>query len=473
MITALKGDTIHLRPERNRALIYKTLPHNSSMEKFAFLHPSVAIFLALLDGEKSLLQVAEELEFVAELPNTESAEVFIEKSMKSIKDALGDDTFIEVNETNKHLVKKLNPLSFVVKKEEINLQGSRLSTPLNINFIVTQECNRNCIYCYAEREQAPHFVSIPLIRVKELLDEAKDLKVHDVTYTGGEPFLRRDLIDIIKYTIDSGIVPIVSTKQYLTVKTCKKLKDVGLNSIQVSLDSADEEVADYLIGSKGFLKQVSHTIKNLIVEQVNVNVHVVVTPYNTFSIPKLLDRLAEWNVQQINLVQYGRSAFRHRDTLFLDTDAIKWLEEKIEDFKTKNPTLPTFHNFSSKVIELNREEKKKIFWERAFCSVGRTSITILPDGKVLTCEQLPTQDQYIVGDLITQSIMEVWNSERLWNKVVPKKDLFEGQPCFNCERFMECHTLKGRCIRDAVNAFGNPYAPDPRCPNAPKAPRLI
>jgi len=473
MNIALNGEIMHLRPERTRTLIYKTLAHNSSIDKFAFLHPCVAIFLSLLDGERDLSKVAEDLSYVAQFPSNENASQFIDRSMQNIATTFGEEAFIEVNESNKHLVKKYDALQFVVSKEKVNLFENRFDTPLSINFIITNECNRKCIYCYAERDLAPDSEPLPLARIKEILDEARDIKVNDITYSGGDPFMRKDIIEIAAYTLQLGMHPIISTKHFISPKKCAQLKAIGLTNIQVSIDSANKEVANFMIGSSNYFQEISKTIKNLVAVGLAVNAHVVVTPYNTFSIPQLLSKLKSWGVSQINLVQYGRSAFRHRDSLFLDMDAIQWLDAKVNEFKTATPEIPTFHNFNTKVVELSAAEKEKIFWDRAICSVGRTSITILPDGKMLACEQLPTKDEYIAGDLSFQSIMDVWNSKKLWDIVVPDKNLFLGQPCYDCDRFAECHEGKGRCIRDAVNAFGNRFAPSPNCPKAPPAPRLI
>lgn len=473
---ALNSEVARLRPEKKRILLYKLNKPNFSVEEHGFLHPTAAIFLTLIDGKKTIEEVSKQLLFITGMPSLEKVEVFITNTLRNLSDVFGEEIFIQADRQNEHLIKRYDPFKFIIKKNEIDLSGHRLDTPLDINFIITQDCNRNCIYCYAEKDKAPDFNLIPFSRTIEIIDEAKNIGVCDITFSGGEPFLRKDFVEILGHTISSGIIPFVSTKQYLSKDTCKRLKDVGLDFIQVSIDSANENIANFLTGSKNFYNQAIETTKNLKETGLFVRIKAVVTPYNIFDIPNLINIASRLRVERIQLTQYGRSAFRHRDNLFLDTDEIKWLKETIDILKSKNPRLVIqdkleINNDMAKQ-NLDKEEILRIYEKRAVCSIGRTAITILPDGKVLACEQLPTEDKFIVGDLMKQSIIDVWNSERLWNLVVPPKDLFEGQACFTCEQFDDCHNQKGRCIRDAVNVYGNFYAPDPKCPYAPPSLRL-
>lgn len=464
MNIALNTDIIGLRRESTRVLLYKMDKYDHLVEKYGFIHPSAAIFLSLLNHKKDLDETTKELFYVSGLPTLEDSERYVSNVMHDLKLAFGDDIFVDLDAEPDLNINSYNPMDFIIENQKINLNGQRLDTPLDINFIVTQECNRSCIYCYAEKEQAPKFDLLPLKRVLEIIDEAKSIGVCDITFSGGDPFLRKDLVGILEHTIKLGIKPFVSTKQYLSLEICKKLKKIGLNSIQVSIDSSQAEIANFLVGSPNFFQQIIKTIKNLKTAGLEVKTKAIVTPFNIFSIPELLNLVVKLGADRMQVTQYGKSAFRHRENLFLEESEIKWLKKEIEKFKMHNPTMIVFDNLEVYKPVTDPEEKLKSYMNRSVCSIGKVAVTILPDGKVLACEQLPTEEKYIVGDLSTQSIMDVWNSERLWNIVVPPKELFKGELCYSCSQFVECHEEKGRCIRDAVNAYGKAFTPDPRCP---------
>ena len=113
------------------------------------------------------------------------------------------------------------------------------------------------------------------------------------------------------------------------------------------------------------------------------------------------------------------------------------------------------------------EERRETWPKRSSCSGGTSSLVINADGNVLLCEQVPNEPPFIVGNLRSRSILDVWNSDRLLGAVHPEQEKFEGTACFDCDEFDECHTSLGRCFRDALMCFGTCYAPPPACPRRP------
>jgi radical SAM protein with 4Fe4S-binding SPASM domain len=104
------------------------------------------------------------------------------------------------------------------------------------------------------------------------------------------------------------------------------------------------------------------------------------------------------------------------------------------------------------------------------CSANYSNILILPDGKVTICEQLYWHPEYIIGDLTTQSIEEVWNSPRALELAFPHKEHFRDESvCKHCDIFEECHAYPNKCFIDVLKGYGNENGdyPDPRCIKAP------
>ena len=114
--------------------------------------------------------------------------------------------------------------------------------------------------------------------------------------------------------------------------------------------------------------------------------------------------------------------------------------------------------------------ERKIMWEnRANCTGNRDGFIILPDGRVTPCEELYDHPAFIMGDLKIQSIMEIWNSPNAIALNFPDQSLVNDGPCQSCQDFIQCNSVKGRCWRDILKAYGlnKSHYPDPRCPLAP------
>jgi radical SAM protein with 4Fe4S-binding SPASM domain len=110
------------------------------------------------------------------------------------------------------------------------------------------------------------------------------------------------------------------------------------------------------------------------------------------------------------------------------------------------------------------ENRKQRWQSRSSCTAGRSGMMICSDGKVIPCEQIPETDEYFCGDLMKQSIMEVWNGDKLKEMTYGMPlEKFEGQPCYNCEEREECHNVMGYCIRDLAAHYGNIYQPPSNC----------
>ncbi|ALS10062.1 hypothetical protein ABE82_26235 (plasmid) [Paenibacillus peoriae] len=118
--------------------------------------------------------------------------------------------------------------------------------------------------------------------------------------------------------------------------------------------------------------------------------------------------------------------------------------------------------------------RKKNFWERAYCTANRRGVVVLPDGKVTICEELYNHEHFIIGDLTKQTLLEVWNSPKALELAYPQQAAVSNGPCHDCSDFQRCHEGLGRCVREALKAYGydQHYAPDPRCPRAPVGSRL-
>ena len=127
-------------------------------------------------------------------------------------------------------------------------------------------------------------------------------------------------------------------------------------------------------------------------------------------------------------------------------------------------------------INPSLQERQSLFAKRSHCPGNFSSFVILPDGKVTLCEELYWHPRFILGDVLMQSIREVWNSEAAQSLYhMAAGNVSKQSACQTCEKFSGCHQEQGVCWKQVVYAHGeaNWDYPDPRCPRSPQSARVL
>jgi radical SAM protein with 4Fe4S-binding SPASM domain len=458
-----------------------------------FVHPVCAVMLSLFDGRKTLDEV---MESVSVLLNKDSSEV-----SGIITPLLDNNNPVHFNFDNSHfsfpkklLVKKNgrsrgedenhNPQEFFIPKNELDLQSWRLYYPLDGLFMINSRCVTDCIYCYADRRNKMD-CKIPIERLKELILEAKRLKMRSLDLTGGEIFLYEHWEELLGELAANGFKPYISTKYPISLDIIKKYKALGLNKIQISIDSiVKEQLMEILKVKEDYYERLLATLNNLDENGVEIYTNTQLTSVN--SNPDLIEALINHllkleNIKRINFGAAGYSLYKSEDNYFkykASLEDVKRVEELVNDLKTKYASRLSI-NFSgyseeNRLINTGAEEKNKNFEDRARCSANFYAFVILPDGKVTICEELYWHPAFIIGDITKQSIEEVWNSERAMELYNISRDMIRAESiCKECEKFEPCHRYKGVCWKEILYAYGyeNWDYPDPKCFKANKPKR--
>src|SRR5680860_219709 len=110
---------------------------------------------------------------------------------------------------------------------------------------ITDRCNYRCIYCKPEEqfEFIPHEEILRYEEIVEIIEEAVNLGVTKVRITGGEPLVREGIVDFIRHLRKINKLENISltTNGFFLPEYAEKLKDAGLNRVNISLDSLQEE----------------------------------------------------------------------------------------------------------------------------------------------------------------------------------------------------------------------------------------
>ncbi|MBU7024023.1 MAG: radical SAM protein, partial [Theionarchaea archaeon] len=137
------------------------------------------------------------------------------------------------------------------------MTNTYLSAPNGVIWDVTNRCNLNCRHCYVEAEPAK--VEEPTTQqAMAIIDQLAKAKVFRVSFSGGEPLLRNDIFDLIRYAAQFFPVELATNGMLVHEDTAKALKSSGIAMVQLSLDGL-EAAHDYLRRKKGAFQKVLET----------------------------------------------------------------------------------------------------------------------------------------------------------------------------------------------------------------------
>jgi MoaA/NifB/PqqE/SkfB family radical SAM enzyme len=119
--------------------------------------------------------------------------------------------------------------------------------PATANFAVTFKCQCRCVHCSADPFIDPNREELSTEELLTAIDGALDLGASLVIFTGGEPMLRSDLYDLVAHVDHDRAMPMMFTNgQFLTEENVARLKEAGLMTMNISIDSGDAETHNQL-----------------------------------------------------------------------------------------------------------------------------------------------------------------------------------------------------------------------------------
>lgn len=481
-----------LRSEKKRVLLLYKDAHppikRGISDILTLLHPVLGVLLCLFDGKKNLKTVLDEFTELTDLKR-ESIHSMISQLVENkteIKVDFAGRTFYFPQNTliragNNNNVIHYNPGDFLIPNNQLDFDSRRLYDPLDAMIILNNRCATRCIYCYVDKRKS-FTCQIPFKRIVELIREAREIGMRSFNPAGGELFTYKYWKELLNVLIENHFDPVITTKYPLNETRIKELKDIGIKRIIFSLDTIKRsEMCQLLNVNERYYDLILKTLKELNNNDFAIYIQSQVTSINQDSMEEFFDYLLE--VKNIKCIKVRATAF----SLYPkgDTNNYLWLRpdknklDKIRDMVTQlgekhgERVRFFFHEYPErkKYINSSIQEKQTLFKNRPQCSGNFSSFYILPDGKVTICEQLYWHPRFIIGDLMTQSISEVWNSEKALSLYHFSKDLVrEPIACKSCDDFDRCHQEQGVCWKQVLYAYGeeNWDYPDPRCPRAPR-----
>lgn len=322
--------------------------------------------------------------------------------------------------------------------QNMMLEATQRMPRLNgIQFELTSRCNERCIHCYIPNAKKNSGSDMSLEKVKNIIDVFSDNGGLQVTLSGGEVFLHKDIIPIIKYCREKDlIITILSNLIALRDYQIPFLKQYNVSSVQVSLYSMDASVHDRITTVKGSFKKTTSAIEKLVKADVPIVISCPMMKANYKGYKEVLKYAqsirCKVNVDVIMMAQADLDTNNLANRLSVEEsgEVIKDIIENNADYRNAISEMASF----SSLMYADRDNFVKL----PLCGAGINDCCIAENGDVYPCAGW--QDM-VVGNVYKQNLKDIWdNSEKLRTiRAVTQGDFPQ---CLKCEAQDYC----SRCL---------------------------
>jgi radical SAM protein with 4Fe4S-binding SPASM domain len=347
--------------------------------------------------------------------------------------------------------------------------------PLVISWNVTRKCNLKCSHCYINATPNELECELTTEEGKRLMDQIAEVSRPLLILSGGEPLLREDVYDLIRYGTGKGFrMGLGSNGSLIDLKIARRLKESGIKTVSISIDSHIPEQHDEFRGVPGSWKKAIEAIEALRDNDVLVQVNTTLTQQNYTQIDKIMSLVEQIEVENFHLfflVPTGRGA------KMADISPAMY-EEMIKDTfrKTLGHRLNVRPSCAPQFMRIAKDMGLDMRqWIRG-CIAGTYYTRVYPNGDITPCPYLPIK----LGNIRESSFKDIWFGSSFFRALRDSSSL-KGK-CGDCEYKAICGGCRARAYglsSDFIDYCGDLHEPtelkgdylreDPWCTYRPKS----
>jgi pyrroloquinoline quinone biosynthesis protein E len=317
---------------------------------------------------------------------------------------------------------------------------------------LTYRCPLHCPYCSNPRDLAERLNEIDTDTWLRVFHEAEELGVVQLHLTGGEPLLRDDLELLIEEARKLGLYTnLITSGIPLTFRRLSRLCTLGLNGVQVSIQSATSSVSDRIAGVPSFTRKLD-AMQWVTSLGLPLTMNVVLHRENISEMKEFiaLAELVSANRLELANAQYLGWAYKNRSALLPTRQQISWARTIAAEAKArlrgKMEVLFVTPDYYTEYPKSCMEG-----W-------GRRFIVVNPEGLALPCHLAHTIPGLSFEAVTKSRLADIWNHSAGFNRF--RGDKWLPDPCKSCER----RTIDfGGCRCQAFHVLGDAGMTDPAC----------
>ncbi len=310
--------------------------------------------------------------------------------------------------------------------EEIYQIAHDKNTLLSLMIELLTECNEKCVHCYIPKHNTK---GLSLDKLKDIIVQFRKLGGLNLSLTGGEIFLRNDIFKIISFARENYLrVFLLTNASLISEDVARKLKNLYIAELSVSVYSLVPEIHDSITGVKGSLESTLRGLSFAKKYEIPVTVKTPIMEINKNSF--------------LNIKKYcdeNNFAFMASAIIFAKSNG----DMKVKSLTVNDKDLIPIYN---DIKEYEPKGKRNDFEEA--CGSLRYMLAINAEGDVFPCNSF----LYKVGNVEKDSLQEIWFSEKLKSiQNIKKSELIK---CKDCEIKEKCSRCPGLALLEDGDIWG-------------------
>ncbi len=337
-----------------------------------------------------------------------------------------------------------------------------LRRPFYVRFHITYRCNYRCGMC-AIHDILPQFPELAIEDIRSISERLWTLGARHVVLTGGEPFLRPDLPDVVRAFAQRGFSVRIQTNgaAHVTREAIVAVRDAGARDLSVSVDSLEAPLQDDICESREVLEHALRTLelsRELLTKGMSL-ANIVGSPHNFDELPRLVQYFGERGIYSYitpavvraeDAPDDGEYLFRSSDPSFTFNAVPDGIRDDIIDALIALRRQGCGLTNSTRHLEDFREfiRTGASAWS---CSAGSLALDIRPNGDVSACKEKPP-----LGNILSPSFHAMYRGADFRRRAADQARRCTG--CFYGE-YREPHyavrdpAVLGEWVRDWLRTF--------------------
>jgi radical SAM protein with 4Fe4S-binding SPASM domain len=310
--------------------------------------------------------------------------------------------------------------------DDLNEKAATLGIPLSAQLDITWRCNERCIHCYLDHEGRDEMSTD---EIKEVLRQLAAAGTFFLSISGGEPLLRRDCFEILGAARALGFnVKLKTNAVMIRAAEARRLRQLGIEQVQISVYSDKDEVHDAITKLPGSLKRTVAAIGHLKSEGVKVSITNVLMKQNAASARGVHKLAQELGVSFV--VDPTITPKFNGDTSLVQ---LRIPNDQLKDLFRQEEFVGNVQEFCSPPSTVDDS-----VLDGFSCSAGHTYCYISPSAELYPCVQFPMP----CGNLRKQKFSELWGKSPalLELRSVHVRDL---PTCSKCNHVSYCTRCPG------------------------------